>query len=357
MRSELNNFENIDRYISGEMSGAERSAFESQMAGDPALKSLVNDQQLFIQSVSRKALLAEINSVAMTAAVATTAVGGSGFFGGTFWVITSVLVVGGGATAGLVYFNQEDESASQQPIAQVEETGAAETVEMTGTKFFKTLTSEETQNSSSTSGDDRAPSRESFVEAEPEPDTPFSGEVNPGDNGSAEGSQDNDGSNTGSVISSDPNISSEFDGNNRTSELNTVNARINANAEFTGGTRALVNFLKKRVTYPETAKRRGIEARVRVEFWIDSEGRPDVLNIECLNLYDSETNKPLSGAASAFKASLKKNFEEKVRHTMEIMDPWQPETDQYGNPQQSEETWYFRFDIQDGIQFYNSEDF
>jgi len=334
------------------MSGAQRSAFELQMGGDPALKSLVNDQQLFIQSVSRKALLAEINSVAMTAVVATTAAGGSGFFGGTFWVVTSVVVVGGGTTAGLVYFNQDDET-SQQQMAVVDETTSAETGDESTVSFTPTF-DDEAENIPAVDGEDRAPSRESFVQPEPISDASLTIEINPVGEDSDLGDGDA-GENSGLFITSDDNASTEFDGNNRTIHNNVVNARTNAKAEFTGGTRALTTFLKK-IDYPETAKRRGIEARVKVEFWIDSEGKIEVLKNECIKLYDSETNEGLTGAASTFKTNLKKDFEEKVRHTMSIMDPWQTETDTYGNPEQSLQTWYFRFDIQDGIQFYNAAD-
>lgn len=53
MRSELNDLENVDRYLDGSMSAAERDAFEQRMASEPAVRAAVQDQQALREGLWR----------------------------------------------------------------------------------------------------------------------------------------------------------------------------------------------------------------------------------------------------------------------------------------------------------------
>ena len=64
MRADLHTMERIDHYLQGKMSGNERINFENEMATNPELHALVKDQELLIQTVTRKAMMAEIMTVA-----------------------------------------------------------------------------------------------------------------------------------------------------------------------------------------------------------------------------------------------------------------------------------------------------
>jgi len=64
MRQELKILENIDRYIAGQMSVDELTAFESQINQNETLKQQVENQKMIIQATKREALSAQINAVA-----------------------------------------------------------------------------------------------------------------------------------------------------------------------------------------------------------------------------------------------------------------------------------------------------
>jgi len=347
MRSELNNFENIDRFLSGEMSASEHSAFEAQMHGDPALKSLVQDQQLFIRSVARKALMAEIHSVAATAVVATAA-GSSGFFGSTFWVVTSIVTVGAG-TAGIIYVSQDEAANNLETVASADLPQSGD--EAQSTIAYRPAAGDASAAGTQINREDASggPDSENDNLNDGSGSVTIQHEIHSGDD--SDDPTDHSGS-SGFTVTDDAGVRDNAVEKGRES---TVSQRIKCQAEFPGGGKAMSLFLDKNVTYPETAKRAGIEAVVDVKFFVTTEGVIDLLKVECKRLCDSETRKELS---LAFNSDIKKSFEEKARHTISLMKPhpWKPETDLYGNPVESPQFWSFRFDIQDGIMFYNTKD-
>ena len=56
MRKELELTEQIERYLQGQLSGTEKTAFEEQMAGDPALREAVQLQRQLIMGIERATL-------------------------------------------------------------------------------------------------------------------------------------------------------------------------------------------------------------------------------------------------------------------------------------------------------------
>ncbi len=99
MRADLNTMEKIDQYLQGKLSGSELSQFESELVSNPELQNLVSNQQLFIQTVNRKALLAEIHAVA--------GIGGAPWYANP-WVAISGVVIVGGIIAGTIYYTSDD---------------------------------------------------------------------------------------------------------------------------------------------------------------------------------------------------------------------------------------------------------
>ena len=50
--------------------------------------------------------------------------------------------------------------------------------------------------------------------------------------------------------------------------------------EFPGGEKALINFLKEKISYPEEAKKQGIQGKVFVSFVVDENGKITSARIE-----------------------------------------------------------------------------
>lgn len=112
MRNELKTLQKIDQYITGVMSGAEKVAFESMMAGDPVLQSTVAEQQLLLQAVKRKALRAEIAAI--------TGAAGAGM---ALWKLLSLILGGIGvvilAVVMLINLNSEAEITSSSSVVEL----------------------------------------------------------------------------------------------------------------------------------------------------------------------------------------------------------------------------------------------
>lgn len=368
MRSELDNLENIDKYLSGEMSTGDKAMFEAQMEADPALKSMVEDQQLFIQTVSRKALLAEINAVAGAAAVGTAAAGSAGFFGNTFWIMSSIVVVAGAATVGAIYLNQDDENeVAKNEIVVTENLQNLEDVSndpetMTYGKVPSEDGAADHDTHSITEIADRSESNDQSTANSSATSSDESGNSNSGNEGVGSDQRtvaQHSSQNMGSTASGTPKRG-DAQVENRPKKL-VPNIRRSEGVSFDGGSDAMYTFLDKELTYPGTAKKMGLEAKVKVKFFVDAEGKLDLVEVNCVSMnYNKGSQEPLSGAQMAFKRNEKKDFETKVRHVMNVMsgkESWLPATDMYGNPVNSElQVWFFRFDLDDGIQFYNSND-
>ncbi|MDZ4715744.1 MAG: hypothetical protein SH819_09770 [Cytophagales bacterium] len=102
----MTNFEKIDDYLSNRLSESERSAFENQLAGDPALKEEFVIQQQVVKGV-QQARIAELKNM-----LSQVPVGGSGF--GASQIAATALSVGV-VLFGLYYFMQPDEPQAVQP--------------------------------------------------------------------------------------------------------------------------------------------------------------------------------------------------------------------------------------------------
>jgi len=64
MRDSLNIYEQIDNYLSNNMSAEELVAFKNQITKNTELQQMVDNQQLMIQAQQRKVLRSEIEMIA-----------------------------------------------------------------------------------------------------------------------------------------------------------------------------------------------------------------------------------------------------------------------------------------------------
>lgn len=64
MRQELHHIERIEQYLQGSMDPSEKILFEKELAVNPELKDAVDTQSLMVTAISRKALLAQVETFA-----------------------------------------------------------------------------------------------------------------------------------------------------------------------------------------------------------------------------------------------------------------------------------------------------
>lgn len=109
----MTNFELIDDFLTGRLSGAEKEAFEKQLAADPALKAEVQLQQQVVEGV-RKARAAELKAMLNNVPVS------SGLnLSTTQWIAgTATIAIVGVASYFLLSSHQQQPATEQQVVEQ-----------------------------------------------------------------------------------------------------------------------------------------------------------------------------------------------------------------------------------------------
>jgi len=328
MRSDLDKLEQIDQYLSGKMSPAEATAFEGQMNADPALKSLVDDQQLLIQTVNRQALMTEINSVASAAGGAV-----STGFTALQWAITGVGVLG--AIVGGIFIYQSV-TAEPEPVEPSEE-------------IVQLVEQDETNHDSDT-GEFMSFEIQEFADEEEEEEL---GQIfeNYDDHEPSITYDNNDLSvslgGDDSYLGEGP--EEEIIENEDKPEVEIENkVAKNRIASYAKGRVAMKKFIKKNLRYPITAKNKKIEGTVRISFFVDKDGKIIQSNItsECYTMR-GENGKPLNWLERNKNKYSKKCFENEARRLFIRMPRWIPATNSYGAPILTSQTWRVNFKLND----------
>lgn len=119
MRPELEFFERIDQYLTGVMSAGEREHFETDLLTDSTLANALETQQLLIEAVKRKALLAQVEQYAPSRPG-----GGSALSRFSWLVLLASLLVAGTITGILIQTGDAEhdtssdaETTSVQPVS------------------------------------------------------------------------------------------------------------------------------------------------------------------------------------------------------------------------------------------------
>lgn len=329
MRSELEQLEQIDQYLSGKMSASEVASFEQQMNADPALKSMVTDQEILIQTVARKALMAEINAVAgITAGAGAGAAAGWGI---TQWLITSLAIIGAGVGGYFIYDSfQNDEllvADSNEMVTVEQEVPAPDT----GSIFSFAL-------------EEGIDEYEIFEENDIVENNQRSGSIN-------SGVQKGDNKTDIPTLNNEPKIDNkalkDFLENDEKVELESQqpvhSMTKNRKATFPGGIMKMKAFFKKELRYPRTPKDKGLSGTVKVTFLVSADGKLAELDSDCFIMKD-EFGKPLNTLKFAGNGKSRKIFEDQAERIFRISAPWTPATNSEGNPVLSEQTWYVNFD-------------
>lgn len=338
MRSELEQLDIIDRYLDGKMSADQAATFEQQMNADPALKSMVKDQEILIQTVSRKAMLTEINTIAGLSAA------GAAGWGIIQWIITGVTVVGL-TVAGVAIFNAQDDSNqsdTNSELANVTEDGTELTISPdTGEIFTMELAISE---------DDDLEELEVF-------NTP----TDPSDDVGAENNNGNDGAliplyvparpdNSENGTKVDPDELAEYDESDYQSSL-----VKNRKASFDGGHLAMQKWFDKNLMYSGTAKKERVQGTVKVTFFVEAGGNLTHLNADCFILKDDE-GRPLYGLKRAKHKKAIRAFETNAKNAFDKCPLWLPATNTNGTAIVSEQVWYVNFVLDGKSSVYQLED-
>ena len=324
MRADLNTMEQTDLYLQGKMSATESSLFESNMAQNPELNAMVQDQQLLIQMVNRKAILAEINAV----------VGG----GSVAWYANPYITFGGlglivAVVASMVYLNSEPVAENTTSVEKenvvAENTGVPVSPEDVAIMPLDSLLEEE--NGVGEKQKNRI-------------DKPFANTTPEEDNGQKTLLPD-DIKDNGADISDNTNNAGAKAGDLL------IKKGKNKLARFPKGDLAMKEFVRNNLVYPRTAMDKEIQGNVRVKFLVDNQGRITEIESECFNLRDVN-DKPLNSGQMILNQKIIKLFENKAEQFVRIMPSWEPATDSQGNPVLSPVMLYFNFSLVDGITVY-----
>jgi outer membrane biosynthesis protein TonB len=377
MRAELNNLEQIDLYLSGNMSAAQKSAFEAQMAADPALKSIVEDQQLLIQTVNRQALIAEINTIAGVGAAA--AAGSAGGFSTLGWVVSGIVAAGAIGTA--VYISSSDPS-NENPEANE----LIVSTEVKEGKDEETIGYDDALDTNISVEDEEAIAAIEEIDLQMNPIVPVehhnegnSSNYSPQNNQVEEDDdskelihssktiknkhKDHGIMNNGSA-SNKTNYSPQKNSNKSgkgtkksgktTNKENASNTFVaNQTASFPNGDLERTNWVDKHLRYPRTPKDKGLEGIVKVTFFVNPDGQRTNIDPNLIRMSNrSEADKPYSGIQILRNGKSARMFEKEAARIVRIMPDWVPATDRYGNPVISEQILYVKFDIEEGCYVY-----
>jgi outer membrane biosynthesis protein TonB len=321
MRADLHVMEQIDLYLQGKMSVTESSAFQAKMQAEPVLAQMVAEQQLFAQSVSRQAIIAEINLVAAGA--------GGAWYANPFVAAAGAVVVGG-IVAAIVYYNSSSEAPEATPETQIARQVPANSpapVEILPVVVEgDTIGYQEVVHPVDGNDNTQDPTAD-IAEDHHEYDAPLN------DNGTPD------------------RVEYDIEDQGTTGAAETDLNKGSRNASFPNGDLARKIYIEENVIYPGTAQKEKLQGTVKVEFNVDKEGQKSEIRATCIAMFD-ENEKRLNSTQMVLKQSIAKLFEDKAVSTVRTMPPWEPATDSQGNPVVSEVTIYFQFKLPGRINVY-----
>jgi hypothetical protein len=347
MRPALTQLERIEQYLSGTMDSSEAAMFENEMATNSELKDLVEQQENLVRAAKRKALRAQIESVAAAGGG-----GGSSMSGGSWIALSGALVVGLGVGAYVLWgpSGEDDEVLQEDPIAMVQEmVQEADELDSTKSKMEITLDIE----------DDR------IME---EPETIFSS-VAHYELETAEDEDDPSNQHPNQTEGKDEKDPAQTDVNarfikDRSQDRNEIIIDSapeyqdkSGRANFPGGNVAMKKFMDKHLRYPKSAYDKGIEAVVRCDFQITGDGIIQNINADLVKMSE-ENGLPFSDMRELFNKKLADAFIGNATHVLRIMPIWEPATNSAGTPIISTQRMYFSYDLKRGCLAYQlSEEF
>lgn len=331
MRADLQTMEQIDLYLQGKLSGDALRNFETQMATDPALHTMVNDQQLLIQTVSRQALLAEINAVA--------GVGGTPWYANPWAGIAGVTIIAGSIGLG-VYLSGDD--SPEQPTENHElmvESIADDSSSVNEYTIYA-------ENAILASDDDSVIPENDYHQTIIHKEGVIKPDVKTDDSRDAITHTGNEETVSGT------NNQNHIVSNTHEEVNDSKSVSRNHLASFPKGDNALREFIGENMRFPGSAKEKELSGNVRVTFLVNTLGQRTNIEAECFNMRD-KNDKPLSATQFMFNQKIAHLFEREAARIIRIMPLWEPATDSNGNAVDSAVEMYFNFSLEEGTSYYN----
>lgn len=347
MRPELSQLEKITQYLSGDLDANQVKVFEQELANNKELNDLVSQQKDLIQAAKRKALRAEIESVA-----AGVAGGGSGASLFSAWVaLGGAIVVGLGITLYLTLHDDIQElKQSQLSFSEVE----------------NIIPMDSPDNSDETDSENHMKnSLEELVLEEPE--TVFLSVANYVEESedmtskydqplivSQEQKNHNPSSKNGSGVVIKEKTKADRDKNESIVEVYENNAM---RATYPGGNLEMKRFMDKNLRYPKSAFDKGIQAVAQCDFQITADGIIQNINPELIKMSEAD-GMPFNDVRILFNKKLADAFIGNATHVLRTMPLWKPAKNSAGTPVMSTQRIYFKYDLIRGCLAYQlSDDF
>ncbi len=323
MRNELKIMDEIESYLSNELSETERSSFENRMLDDADLAEKVNHQKALTQAIKRAALRSQINTVAA---------GGGGGFSFTQIFLGSIGVVG--IIGAVIYFvnqNKQEEIVSTSTIEKnVEPTTVVQLSKNNERNFQLTNEIPETIFSSI----------HQFEDIQDNLDIdPVDFPVN-----SHHGSTINGSSHTVNQSSDYDACDESYSGTNK-----------DRKAMFPGGSSSLKRFIDKNLYYPKSASDKNIECLVQCDFHVTEDGLITEIEATCLKIAE-EGGEQFNDIKLIRNKKLVNAFINNSTHVLRTMPIWIPARNKQGNPVLSYQRLYFNFDLENGCLVYQLEE-
>ena len=332
MRTELDKLEQIDAFLSGEMSVNEAMEFKHAMDADPVLASQVKEQSQMIQAINRQALSAEIHAVANGVA------GGGGGFSTLFWSLSSLLVIG--LTVAGIYFFNSNATEKNVLVTNATKIKPAQTVDSSEPDISLANTPSILPEIPETTFS----SKHTYVEDE-EDVMNVNVHFQPVEKADAAVKKEN--KKEEEVKQQDkekPQLKHSTEAKNK-----------RKTASFPGGHKALKKFIDKNLRYPRTASSKNMEGIVQVDFHIDAQGEISEIEAKCIQM-NMQDEAPFSEMKMFMNKKVESLFIGNATHLLRTMPKWESATDSDGNPMLSLQRMYFHYDIEHGCSAYQLDE-
>lgn len=345
MRKELTILEEIDAYLSGELSTNERAVFEEKLSKNADLQDMVKQQEKFVRAVNRTALRAEISAVAGSSSIVS-----NGGLNNLFLGLGGLSVVAG--IFGAYYY------FSEPKLNQVNEGGELAQNELS--TDFDTMTT-------SSDYDEDIYNDDAHTLTIEEPETIFSS-VKKYDDQESEierlsvdvhfqprKDRERIKPNKDIVNVDDDKLTDSDDSKDKVISPS-VEYKDRANrAHFPGGNVSMKRFMDKNLRYPRSASNKNIEAVVRCEFIVTADGLIQEINADCISMSD-KGGEPYSDLKVLLNKRIMDSFIGNATHILRTMPTWEPARNSAGTPVLSMQRMYFNYSIDNGCLVYQLDD-
>lgn len=323
MRNELKIMDEIESYLSNELSATERSSFENRMLEDADLAEKVNHQKALTQAIKRAALRSQINTVAA---------GGGGGFSFTQIFLGSIGVVG--IIGAVIYFvnqNMQEEMVLEPTIEKNVEPSSVVQLSKNNERNFQ-LTNEIPETIFS--------SIHQFEDIQDNLDIdPADFLSNPHQGTTIIGNVHSVNQNSDHLDSDD-----EYSGTNK-----------DRKAMFPGGSSSLKRFIDKNLYYPKSASDKKIECLVQCDFHVTEDGLITEIEAKCIKIAEVG-GEQFNDIKLIRNKKLVNAFINNSTHVLRTMPIWVPARNKQGNPVLSYQRLYFNFDLEKGCLVYQLDE-